>query len=56
MYSDSSSCELNIQASVENGWMSVTQNLNYTYDESSKEWNCYETTRRGNVSITSLLR
>ncbi len=50
MYSDNSSCELNIQASVKDGWMSVTQNLNYSYDESSKEWNCKETTRRGNVS------
>jgi hypothetical protein len=50
MYSDNASCSLNIMASVKDGLMSVTQNLNYSYNEETEKWNCEAHTRRGNVS------
>jgi hypothetical protein len=51
MYSDNSTCDINIMANVKGGWMSVTQNLNYSYNEETEKWNCEAHTRRGNVRL-----
>jgi hypothetical protein len=56
MYSDNITCDMNIVASVNNGWMFVTQNLNYSYNEDKDVWNCREKSRRGNVSFSPSLR
>lgn len=47
---DNAACDINAYGKVTNGWLSITQNLNYTFDNSTKKWNCEEQTSRGNVS------
>lgn len=39
---DHSTCPLNIFSSISDGLLSVTQNLNITYNETKASWNCVE--------------
>jgi hypothetical protein len=41
MFSDKSTCDMNIYGNVKDGWLSITQDLNYTYNNITQSWNCF---------------
>ncbi len=51
MHSDDETCNMNIQAAIKDGVLSVTQDLNQTYNETAQQWNCQTVDSKGNVSI-----
>ncbi len=51
-YLDNSDCPITASASMSNGILSVTQNLNVTYNSTTKQWNCVEDKTNGQVSLS----